>query len=294
MLVHGFTGGRVDFADVIDELATDRRVVAWDHRGHADSTNTGDPATYTFDQLADDMGGVLEELGIASFHLLGHSMGGVVAQRYTLAHPAPVQSLILMDTAGEAMGGIPPELIEATVAKGRAKGMPAVAASMRRMLEDAPLPEDSRERILDRLVHKLSNMDVEAFAALGRALGEYPSMLERLGREVDGAGDRDRRGQRRRAAPGRREPASRRSRSRSSWSSPTPRTHRRTRTRPPGWPPCRRAPRPSLSPRSRQPASVTAAIGASHHVVGAPRTSRRGIPATAPNTSTDATRMASR
>ncbi len=184
VLVHGFTGGRVDFADVIDELATDRRVVAWDHRGHADSTNTGDPATYTFDQLADDMGGVLEELGIASFHLLGHSMGGVVAQRYTLAHPAPVQSLILMDTAGEAMGGIPPELIEATVAKGRAKGMPAVAASMRRMLEDAPLPEDSRERILDRLVHKLSNMDVEAFAALGRALGEYPSMLERLGREV--------------------------------------------------------------------------------------------------------------
>ena len=62
--------------------------------------------------------------------------------------------------------------------------MPAVAATMRRMLEDAPLPEDSRERILDRLVHKLSNMDVEAFAALGRALGEYPSMLERLGREV--------------------------------------------------------------------------------------------------------------
>ena len=89
-----------------------------------------------------------------------------------------------MDTAGEAMGGIPPELIEATVAKGRAKGMPAVAATMRRMLEDAPLPEDSRERILDRLVHKLSNMDVEAFAALGRGLGEYPSMLERLGREV--------------------------------------------------------------------------------------------------------------
>ena len=158
--------------------------MAWDHRGHADSTNTGDPTTYTFDQLADDMSGILDELGIASFHLLGHSMGGVVAQRYTLAHPAPVQSLILMDTAGEAMGGIPPELIEATVAKGRAKGMPAVAATMRRMLEDAPLPEDSRERILDRLVHKLSNMDVEAFAALGRALGEYPSMLERLGREV--------------------------------------------------------------------------------------------------------------
>ena len=60
VLVHGFTGGRVDFADVIDDLARDRRVVAWDHRGHADSTNTGDPATYTFDQLADDAAGVLD------------------------------------------------------------------------------------------------------------------------------------------------------------------------------------------------------------------------------------------
>lgn len=184
VLVHGFTGGRVDFADVIDTLADDRRVVAWDHRGHADSTNTGDPTTYTFDQLADDMAGVLDELGIDSFHLLGHSMGGVVAQRYVFAHPAQVRSLVLMDTAGEAMHAIPPELIEATVATGRAEGMAAVAETMRQMLATAPMPEESRERILERLVHKLSNMDVAAFGALGRALGEYPSMLERLGAEV--------------------------------------------------------------------------------------------------------------
>jgi pimeloyl-ACP methyl ester carboxylesterase len=184
VLVHGFTGGRVDFADVIDTLAEDRRVVAWDHRGHADSTNTGDPATYTFDQLADDMASVLDELGIDSFHLLGHSMGGVVAQRYVLGHPAQVRSLILMDTAGEAMRAIPPELIEATVARGRAEGMAAVAETMRQMLATAPMPAESRERILERLVHKLSNMDVEAFDALGQALGEYPSMLGRLGVEV--------------------------------------------------------------------------------------------------------------
>jgi pimeloyl-ACP methyl ester carboxylesterase len=184
VLVHGFTGGRVDFADVIDALAEDRRVVTWDHRGHADSTNTGDPATYTFDQLAADMAGVLAELGINAFHLLGHSMGGVVAQRYVLAHPEQVRSLVLMDTAGAAMRGIPPELIEATVAKGRAEGMAAVAETMRQMLAAAPMPEGSRDRILERLVHKLSKMDVEAFDALGRALGEYPSMLERLGAEV--------------------------------------------------------------------------------------------------------------
>jgi pimeloyl-ACP methyl ester carboxylesterase len=184
VLVHGFTGGRVDFADVIDDLAADRRVVAWDHRGHADSTNTGDPASYTFDQLADDAAGVLAELGIDSFHLLGHSMGGVVAQRYVLAHPEQVRSLVLMDTAGQAMTGIPAALIDATVARGRSEGMGAVAATMRQMASGMPMPEETRDVILDRLEDKLTNMDVEAFDALGRALGAYPSMLERLGAEL--------------------------------------------------------------------------------------------------------------
>jgi 2-succinyl-6-hydroxy-2,4-cyclohexadiene-1-carboxylate synthase len=62
--------------------------------------------------------------------------------------------------------------------------MEAVADAMGRLLAAAPMPEGSRDRILERLHHKLSNMDVEAFDALGRALGAYPSMLERLGAEV--------------------------------------------------------------------------------------------------------------
>lgn len=62
--------------------------------------------------------------------------------------------------------------------------MGAVADTMRSMMAAMPMPEDARERILDRLTHKLTNMDVEAFDALGRGLGDYASMLQRLGAEV--------------------------------------------------------------------------------------------------------------
>ena len=184
VLLHGFTGGKVDFADVIDDLARDRRVVAWDHRGHADSTNTGDPATYTFDQLADDAAGVVEALGLDQFHLLGHSMGGIVAQRFALAHGSQIRSLVLMDTAGAAMPALPASFVESTVAQGRSEGMGTVAAKMRRFAADMPVPPEAKERILDRLEEKLTKMDVEAFDSLGRALGEFPSMLERLGAEL--------------------------------------------------------------------------------------------------------------
>jgi pimeloyl-ACP methyl ester carboxylesterase len=52
------------------------------------------------------------------------------------------------------------------------------------MLAAMPIPAEQRAVLLDRMVHKLTNMDVEAFAALGLALRTYPSMLYRLGTEV--------------------------------------------------------------------------------------------------------------
>ncbi len=82
LLAHGYTGSRLDWLDVIDRLAASRPVVAYDHRGHGESSNTGDAATYTFAQLTADLAGFVDALGLASFDLLGHSMGGMVALRY--------------------------------------------------------------------------------------------------------------------------------------------------------------------------------------------------------------------
>lgn len=181
VLVHGFTGGRIDFADVIDDLAADRRVVAWDHRGHSDSTNTGDLADYTFDALVADALGVLDALGLGRFHLLGHSMGGVVAQRLVLEHPERVESLILMDTLAEAALTIPEEWVDRFAAMGREDGMGVVAQTMEAFARtQAVAPAEALPRILARNRHKLTNMDPEAFAGLAGELRTFAPLLGRL------------------------------------------------------------------------------------------------------------------
>lgn len=181
VLIHGFTGGRIDFADVIDDLAVDRRVVIWDHRGHSNSTNTGDPDSYTFDLLVDDAVAAVDALGLDRFHLLGHSMGGVVAQRLVLEHPERIVSLVAMDTLAEAGSAIPQSWIDKFVAMGRTDGMGTVAETMATFSNGTSVAlEADRPRIAARNQHKLTNMDVEAFASLARQLRTFDSLLPRL------------------------------------------------------------------------------------------------------------------
>jgi pimeloyl-ACP methyl ester carboxylesterase len=102
-----------------------------------------------------------------------------------LVHPERVASLILMDTSGEAITAIPTEFLDSTVARARADGMKAVAESFSQLADNAFTgPPESKARILERMRAKLSNMDVEAFDALGHGLRDFPPMIERLAETV--------------------------------------------------------------------------------------------------------------
>jgi pimeloyl-ACP methyl ester carboxylesterase len=183
LLLHGFTGAALDFVDVIPALAASRRVVAYDQRGHGDSTNTGDAATYTFDQLTEDLAGFVDaRLSPSPFDLLGHSMGGIISLRYVLAYPERVRSLVLMDT-GAAPAGKLGDVFGPLAELGRQQGMAAVFATVRQFwvqqAEAAGLA--APDEMMQRVESKFTRMDPEAFGALADALGEYPSMVERLG-----------------------------------------------------------------------------------------------------------------
>jgi pimeloyl-ACP methyl ester carboxylesterase len=105
VLVHGFTGNRHDFRDHYDALCELGRTVAYDHRGHGDSANAGAADAYSFARLVADLKSFVDSLGLDEFDLLGHSMGGMVALRYVLAHPSDVGSLVLMNTSARAPDG---------------------------------------------------------------------------------------------------------------------------------------------------------------------------------------------
>jgi pimeloyl-ACP methyl ester carboxylesterase len=191
VLVHGFTGSRRDFLWRFEELAELGRFVALDLRGHGDSTNTGDAASYTLEQLACDLLGFLEAAGIESCDLLGHSMGGMAVLRAALADPSRIASLVLMGTSARCPDGLPRPLIELA-------GRVAIEAGTQRIVEimhaRASDPNADRSEADRRLEAEWGEeywtawrypnfraMDPVAYGALGAAMLDQESLLPRLG-----------------------------------------------------------------------------------------------------------------
>ncbi len=90
---------------VLPLLAAERRVIAPDPRGTGLSDKPRGP--YTIAQLADDLAGLVEALDAAPAHVVGHSMGGYVAQLLALRRPDLVRSLVLMSTSPGGPEAVP-------------------------------------------------------------------------------------------------------------------------------------------------------------------------------------------
>lgn len=88
--LEGWAFQRDDFA------AAGLRVVTFDNRGCGSSGQP--PGPYTSIEMARDAKGLADELGLAPFHLVGVSMGGVIAQEYAAAWPGDLRSVVLAST----------------------------------------------------------------------------------------------------------------------------------------------------------------------------------------------------
>lgn len=98
LLLHGFTGHAHAWDTLSIALQPHFHVLALDQRGHGDS----DPAdTYNPTVAFDDIGGVIEQLGLSPLVLVGLSMGGRNAMYYTARRPEMVRKLVVVDIGPE-------------------------------------------------------------------------------------------------------------------------------------------------------------------------------------------------
>jgi pimeloyl-ACP methyl ester carboxylesterase len=140
LLLHGFTGAKEDFTDWLDPLAESGwHAVAPDQRGHGASSKPASEGAYSFEILASDAVRLADSLGWHRFALLGHSMGGMVAQFVALGAPGRLDALVLMDTGHGPIPDLDPQLVDGAVAIVRTQGVDTLADR----LFDAESPLDS-------------------------------------------------------------------------------------------------------------------------------------------------------
>ena len=96
VLVHGYLGGSGMWADQIATFADSYDVIAPDLAGFGDSGHLVSPAT--IDAHACSVLDLLSDLGIERFHLLGHSMGGMIVQQMAALAGERISRLILYGT----------------------------------------------------------------------------------------------------------------------------------------------------------------------------------------------------
>ena len=96
----------------LTEISSNHTVIAFDQRGIGNSTVGSKP--YTYLQLANDTAGLLDALNIPKADVMGYSLGGHIAQAFTLSYPDKVNRLILVATTCGGKDSIPkpPEFLK--------------------------------------------------------------------------------------------------------------------------------------------------------------------------------------
>ena len=144
VFLHLWGGSHRTFAPVIASLASGCAVVSYDHRGWGAARDL--PGPYGISELADDALAVIAGLGLSRYVLVGHSMGGKVAQLAASRRPEGLAALALIAPAP------PRPAVDAKSAEALTHAFDSretVSDALRHMLTAQPLPPDLQEQMID-------------------------------------------------------------------------------------------------------------------------------------------------
>jgi 3-oxoadipate enol-lactonase len=133
VLVQGLGYGRWGWDPVVPGLAERFRVLTFDNRGIGESDTPAGP--YTAREMADDVLQVLDESGVERAHVVGASLGGMIAQEVAVAAPERVDRLVLCCTTPGGDRAVP--MPEVTVRLFEEAASLAPLDALRRFVENA-------------------------------------------------------------------------------------------------------------------------------------------------------------
>ncbi len=149
LLLHGGLGEIEMFGPNLTALAEHRRVIGVDLQGHG-RTPLGERPIDAAD-MGDDLAAILDSLGYAQVDVLGYSLGGSVAFRLAVQHPAKVRRLVLVSTPF-AQDGFYPEMLPQQA---------QLSAAMVAAMKDTPM--------------------YRSYAAIAPDVSEFPKLLDAMG-----------------------------------------------------------------------------------------------------------------
>lgn len=148
MLVHGFTATADEVAGIVEPLAgAGWHAVAPDLRGHGRSDRPTEAGAYSLEIMAADVLALADRLGWDRFALLGHSMGGGIAQLIALDHPDRLTGLVLASTFHGPVPGITMDLIQLGQWVVQAAGMEGLADAQAARRAESPESVATHERL---------------------------------------------------------------------------------------------------------------------------------------------------
>jgi pimeloyl-ACP methyl ester carboxylesterase len=175
ILLHGGLG-TIDtiFKTLLPALAASRRVIAVELQGHGHTADPGRPMT--FENMADDIAGLIDYLRLETADVAGFSIGGCVAQQLALRYPQKIGKIVVI-SAPSATNGWYAEVLAGTAAMDaeQMKGSPWHTA----FTNVAPRPQDWPKLV--RNVARLMNSAYDWTARLAEI--KSPMLL------IDGDGD---------------------------------------------------------------------------------------------------------
>lgn len=155
VLISGVGYGGWFWHQVVPALAEHFQVVTFDNRGAGGTDKPDGP--YTTAMMAADTAGLLDALGVQKAFVLGHSLGGFIAQELALARPELVEKLILASTTYGGPNVIPitPEALEVLTKR---DGDPVELVRQGIQVACAPGFADRHPEVVQELLeHRLTN-----------------------------------------------------------------------------------------------------------------------------------------